>query len=178
MRDTTDFLKQIPTAVPENTLLISFDVESRYSNICHTLGTEAVTYWIDQFHNEIPQRLSKEFIVGSLTVILENNNFQSNNDFFRQIKGTAMGTKLVPTYATLTIGYLEQTLNQRVTETFGSDFSVEFKSLWKRFLDDCFILWTTSKEDPNTLHNTLNNLQDFIKFTMDFNEERLPFWTV
>ena len=119
----------------------------------------------DQFHNEIPQRFSKECIVESLAFILENNTFQFNNDFFRQIKGTAMGTKDVPTYATLTIGYLEQTLYQRVTETFGSDFSIEFKSLCKRFLDDCFITWTKSTEDLNTLHNILNNLHDCIKCT-------------
>ena len=69
----------------------------------------------------------------------------------------------------------EQTFYQGVTETFGSDFSIEFKSLWKKFLDDCFIPWTKSKEDLNTLHNILNNLHDFVKFNMDFNEEQLPF---
>ena len=77
LRDTTNFLKQIPTTVPDDTLLVSFDVESLYSNICNALGIEAVTYWIDQFHNEIPQRFSKGLLSSHwpsyLKIILSNS---------------------------------------------------------------------------------------------------------
>ena len=42
LRDTTDFLNHLPSAVPENTLLASLDVESLYSNITHKLGIKAI----------------------------------------------------------------------------------------------------------------------------------------
>ena len=103
LRDTTDFLKQLQMTVPQNTLLVSFDVISLYSNISHTLGIEAISYWLDRFGDEIPCRFKKEFILDAIQFILENNTFEFNNTFYRQIKGTAMGTKVAPTYATLIV---------------------------------------------------------------------------
>ena len=52
----------------------------------------------------------------ALSFILENNTFQFNDVFYRQRKGTAMGTKVAPIYATLTIGYLEQKLYNKIVE--------------------------------------------------------------
>ena len=39
--------------------------------------------------------------------ILENNNCAFNDEFYRQISGTAMGTIFAPTYATLTMRHFE-----------------------------------------------------------------------
>ena len=47
LRDTTDFFNKLPSTTQENTILVSFDVESLYSNICHDLGLKAITYWLD-----------------------------------------------------------------------------------------------------------------------------------
>ena len=43
----------------------------------------------------------------SIKAILENNNCSFNDEFYRQISGTAMGTIFATTYATLTMGYSE-----------------------------------------------------------------------
>ena len=45
-----DFLKHIPSQVPESSTLVSFDVINLYSNIPHTLGLEAIYYWLKNFH--------------------------------------------------------------------------------------------------------------------------------
>ena len=39
--------------------------------------------------------------------ILQNNNMKFDNEFYNQIKGTAMGTIFAPTYATLSMGYFK-----------------------------------------------------------------------
>ena len=39
--------------------------------------------------------------------ILENDNMKFNNEFYKQIKGTAMGTVFAPTYIILSMGYFE-----------------------------------------------------------------------
>ena len=41
LRNTTDFLNHLPSEISENTLLVSFDVQSLYSNIQHQLGEKA-----------------------------------------------------------------------------------------------------------------------------------------
>lgn len=175
LKDTTDFLRQLPETIPENTILASFDVESLYSNICHRLGLQAVKYWIEAFKHEIPNRFTSDFILDSLDFIISNNTFAFNNTFYLQTKGAAMGTKVAPTYATLTIGFLEKKLYEKVNEVFGNDFTAEFEIAWKRFLDDCFIPWTKSEADLKHLHTILNNLHEDIKFTLDSSESQLPF---
>ena len=44
-----------------------------------------------------------------------------------------MGTKVAPTYAALTIGYLEQKLYSKKAEEFGQTFKIEFEKVRKRF---------------------------------------------
>ena len=59
--------------------------------------------------------------------------------FFNQTKGTAMGTKVAPTYATLVLGYLEEKLYDLIKQQNGDQLADYVKTNWKRFLDDCFI---------------------------------------
>ena len=175
LKDTTDSLRKLPSTTSENTLLVSFDVESLYSNISHGLGLEALEFWINKFQNRILEGFSKEFILDSMKFILENNTFQFNDYSFKQIRGTAMGTQVTPTYATLTIGYLGENLYSIVSEDLEEEFSVYFKEMSKRFLDDCSILWNKFKKDLLRLHNTLNNLHQYINFTVEVDKNNISF---
>ena len=139
LRDTTDFLNNIPETVPKDTILASFDIESLYSNIPHALGLEAVDYWLEKYPETFNSRFTKEFILDGIKLILENNIFCFNDTYFKQEKGTAMGTKFAPVDATLTIGYLEEKLFNRIENDYDADFQHFFKAYWKQFLDDCFI---------------------------------------
>ena len=47
--------------------------------------------------------------------------------------------------------------------------------LWKRYLDDCFILWNPSWGNVNTLHSILQTLHTQISFTMEYNRKEIPF---
>ena len=116
LRDTTDFLNNLPDRVPPSTLLASFDIEALYSNIPHELGLEAVKYWLENYPEEKENRFSNNFILEAIKFIFENNTFSFNSNFYKQTKGTAMGTKFAPVYATLTIGYLEVKLYEKVTD--------------------------------------------------------------
>ena len=142
LRDTTDLLNNLPDTIPKDTILTSFDIEALYSNIPHKLGLEAVKYWIEKYPNTLNSRFSKEFILDGIKFILENNIFCFNDIFYRQEKGTAMGTKFAPVYATLTIGYLEEKLYTIIETNYDTEFQRYLKKYWKRFLDDCFVPWT------------------------------------
>ena len=115
----------------------------------------------------------------AIKLILEYNTFCFNNEFYKQIKGTATGTKFAPIYATLTIGYLQVKLYEKVTEVFGDEFGNYFVTNLKRFLDDCFIPWTkTVLSDLESLHNVLNNLHIDIKVTLQFSNTEQSFLDV
>ncbi|CAG2221668.1 unnamed protein product [Mytilus edulis] len=55
VRDDMDFLNYIPDRVPLDTILVSFDVISLYTNIPHELGLKAVQYWLEKYLDEIPE---------------------------------------------------------------------------------------------------------------------------
>ncbi|CAG2250987.1 unnamed protein product [Mytilus edulis] len=115
IKDDMEFLNHIPAIVPEETLLTSFDVTSLYTNIPHDLGLTAVKYWIEEKRDEIDSRFETNFILEATKIVLEENTFYFDGNKYRQIKGTAMGTKVAPTYANLVMGYLEQQMQEQIT---------------------------------------------------------------
>ena len=133
---------------------------------------------MEKYPNVLNARFSQEFVLESLKIILQNNSFAFGNKHFLQTKGTAMGTKVAPTYATLTLGYLEEQLLQDITTLWGEDEAKLLKSKWKRFLDDCFILWSDDMDKLMIFHKLLNELNPDIKFTMEVNDAKLPFLDV
>ena len=64
---------------------------------------------------------SVEFCRG-LQIIL----FSFNKSFYNQTKGTAMGTKVTPTYATLVLGFLEEKLYRIAEHQKGLEFAPLF----------------------------------------------------
>ena len=175
IRDTMDFLAQLPSRTTENTMLVSFDVVNLYSNIPHNLGLEAIDYWLKKCPHNLKKRIQPEFIKEGIKFILENNTFFFNNKYYKQRQGTAMGTKIGPVYSTLVLAYLEETLYTKVYETFGEDFRDYFVAHWKRFLDDCFLLFPRDETDLQKLHQLLNSLNHSIQFTVETDRNKLSF---
>jgi hypothetical protein len=123
IRDDLEFLNHLPTTVNPNSELISFDVVSLYTNISHDLGISAITFWWENKRNIVQDRFSKEFILETLNIILERNVFYFDGKFYRQKRGTAMGTKMAPTYATPVLGYHEHILHQQLLNSYGQEFA-------------------------------------------------------
>ena len=175
VRDDLDMLNHLPKKVKEDTTMVSFDVINLYTSIPHSYGLEAIRFWLHRHPEEIPGRISKEFITESIEFILHNNHFRFEDQVYRQKCGIAMGTRAAPVIANLTMGYLEITLYQKSLSTFGYAISQYVIENWKRFLDDCFILWNENKEKLLEFKNILNNINPNLQFTMDSNQKELPF---
>ena len=110
--------------------------------------------------------------------ILSNNSMTFDEMFYFQIEGTAMGTIFAPTYATLSMGFHEIELHAIMRNKFTLPVSNYFEQNWKRFLDDCFIFLRLSLIKPNELLDVLNNINRAIQFTMEKNDNQLPFLDV
>ena len=59
IKDSYDFLKKLPTSVPDDSELATFDIVGLYSNICHDLGIKAIDYWLTKYPESIPDRIKK-----------------------------------------------------------------------------------------------------------------------
>ncbi|XP_071152298.1 uncharacterized protein [Mytilus edulis] len=175
IKDDMAFLNHIPAIVLEETLLTSFDVTSLYTNIPHDLGLTAVKYRIEEKRDEIDSRFETNFILEATKIVLEENTFYFDGNKYRQIKGTAMGTKVVPTYANLVMGYLEQQMYRQISVQFDQNFCDYVIKFWKRYLDDCIIFWSRSEKDLYKFKDLINSLHPSIKFTMETSDTQLPF---
>ena len=74
----------------------------------HDLFVTTIEYWIEHLQNNLPlQRLTKEFVLERLSIILIFNYLYINKYFFHQIKGTAMRTKFALVGSNLVVVYKE-----------------------------------------------------------------------
>ena len=175
VKDDFDFLKKCKRNLTENSKLVSFDVTSLYINIPHELELKAIEYWLGEYPESIHYRFNKSFILEALKLVLKNNNFVFNKEFFHQIAGTAMGTIVPPTYATLVMGYLKLQFYENCKNEFGVNNGKYIEENWHRFLDNCYIALDTTNINPLKLFDILNNIHDNIKFIMEQHNFYVPF---
>ena len=174
VKDNLDFLSKCSRENYEDTLLVTFDVVSLYTNIPHTFGLEALDYWLENHPESLHARFNKEFVLECAKFILQNNNMKFNNEYYNQIKSTAMGTIFAPTYATLSMGYLEIKLYSVCTFKYGELLAKYIKENWNRFLDDCYTVLRSSEISPEELLLTLNSINPSIQFTMEYSKDQIP----
>ena len=84
-----------------------------------------------------------------------------------------MGTVFAPTYVNPSIGYHEIKLYDLMN--YNLYIKQYFVGNWKRFLDDCEILLKTDLVKPDDLSTILNSVNNDIQFSMELNDNRLPF---
>ena len=138
IKDTTDFVNFIEkTKIGKDTILVSMDVSSLYTNIPQEEGTETVCKAYETFHNHNPP-IPTSFLREMLGLILKENSFQFNGDNYLQTHGTAMGTKMAVSFASILMAEMESKLIQQ---------SETKPSVWRRYIDDIFSLWDSSKKD-------------------------------
>ena len=85
---------------------------------------------------------------------------------------------MVPSYATLVLGYLENKLYSQVSNKMGEETGHYVYTNWRRFLDDCYINWPYGEDKLKEPHDILNSLDSCIQLTAETNCRELPFLDV
>ena len=81
-------------------------------------------------------------------LVLNSNQFKFLGQHCLQISGTAMGTKMAPSYANLFMGVLEKQMLS----------SYKHKPLvYFRYIDDIFMIWTDGEDSLNDFLAHCNN---------------------
>ena len=150
IKDTTEFINQIEQLKPPtNCKLASIDISSLYTNIPHEEGIQSALHFLSSLKEscKYPEQPNPEVLGELMNLVLKNNVFEFNEQFYLQIQGTAMGTKMAPAYANLFMGKLEEHLINLAPNHIHT---------WKRFIDDIFIIWTGTTAEFEEYMHTIN----------------------
>ena len=135
VKDTNDFLSKLhEIRVPPGSLLVTLDVSSLYTNIPHDEGLEACREALNTRGITDPPT---DDVINLINLVLKKNNFSFNDTHYLQKHGTAMGTRMAPSYASLFMGHLEKDLLQQTEKK---------PSIWLRYIDDIFAIWPHGEE--------------------------------
>ena len=131
IRDSTHMINILKDfQIIPNMLLCTLDITSLYTNIPHSEGVQAIKELL-AIHRDINALPHNSYIIELLQVVLTKNYFDFNGKHYHQKSGTAMGTKLAPSYANLFMSKFEQ----------AHVYTYHLQpTLCKRFIDDIFLI--------------------------------------
>ena len=167
VKDTNDFLCKLhDIELPKDAILCTADVVGLYPNIPHDEGLAAVHKALERREDK---SISSETLLELTELVLKNNIFEHDGRFFKQKKGTAIGTKMAPSYAILFMDELEQKL---------LDSADEKPLVWWRYIDDVFFIWEHGEEKLKLFLDHLNQAESSIKFTANYSQDSVEFLDV
>lgn len=170
LEDTVDILNIIKECKCEqNDIFVTVDVQSLYTCIPHEAGIDALSHYLE---NRTPGLLpTNEFLLTLSQIILTINFFKYCDSYFLQCCGTAMGSAFAPSYACLVMGFWEEKfIDNPIQNVFLSRIV-----LWKRFIDDVFMIWRGDQNDLNDFLKYLNSTTNYLSFTMEQNDSSIHF---
>ena len=156
IKDTKDFLNKLTSLnhVPTNSILVTMDVKSLYTNIDQNEGTEACFRKLETRKNK---SIPSQVLANLILIVLKSNVFQFCTLIFQQIKGTAMGTPMAANYANLFMDDFEcKLINDFHKKTGLTPF------IWFRFIDDIFFIWTHGQD----------SLNEFLEFAQSYSRNK------
>uniref|UniRef100_A0A8C5M9N9 Reverse transcriptase domain-containing protein n=1 Tax=Leptobrachium leishanense TaxID=445787 RepID=A0A8C5M9N9_9ANUR len=165
LKDTLSAIQELEKiSWQEDYILVTCDVKSLYSNIPHKEGMESIKRHLEG-ETDIPPE-QKDFTLEGIKLILENNYFSFNKEFYLQKKGTAMGTRFAPSFANL---YMS-TWEEKITENKEDNII-----LYLRYIDDILMIWKGGEEDLVTFLNQLNTKDPNIKLESTWNRNTIDY---
>lgn len=168
IKDTRDFIRAIDKIglLQEDDFMCTIDVSALYTSIPHDEGILAtVSYVKEAPHQDISPQVVEEL----MSMVLKMNTMTFNNKYYRQVQGTAMGTKMAPSYANLFMARLEQDMMNK---------SQLQPKVWRRYIDDIFAIFHCTEDELVAHLQHLNTLHPTIKFTHEYSRNEINFLDV
>lgn len=152
--------------------LVAADVESLYPsiNIFHllTILQKEITNIININNNKTPIVFSNNTLLMLIDFMLKNNIIEFNNEFFKQLFGIIMGNNASVQLANIYMAYIEK-------EIIDKYFLLACLAIYKRYIDDIFILWKGSYEQLLNFQKEYNNIHPNINLTFEQSKISITF---
>ena len=168
LQDTPDFLRCLDSeinqksALSPNSILVVADVSALYTNIPGEESLECLSEALEE--RRVPG-IPGGFLVRLMEAILENNSFCFNKEYYKQNIGASMGQRPIPSLANI---FMARRIDNKIKE-LSSKYSKDRNQallLFKRFLDDIFMIFNGTTKQVHKLFDDINNIHPSIKLTM------------
>ena len=137
------------------------DVVGLCPSIPHEAGLRALKEVLDRREEK---NISTEDLVKMTEFVLKDNYFEFKGQVKHQISCTAIGTKFATTYACIFMDEIET--------KFLHTQEIE-PSVWFRYIDNVFFIWTHGPDKLVSFMTEFNNYHPNIKFTYESNKENI-----
>ncbi|XP_072049971.1 uncharacterized protein [Amphiura filiformis] len=144
--------------------LFTMDISSLYTSLPHDLCMTALKHYFTQRQDK---SIPTDILLRLCELVLTNNEFHFNGDFFRQTKGIAMGSRIGSGVACLTMGYIERTML--------SQYDGPTPVFYKRYIDDVLGIFSGPRHNLDLFINHVSTYHDSIKFTHEISDTSLSF---
>ena len=163
LKDSTTLIQIIEREkFDSNIVLCTLDVVSLYTNIPVDHAIEVLQQLIQENLHLFPRKELAEFMLEMLHFVLKHNVMEYKQMVFKQIFGIAMGTPLAPVLANLYLAFLERILKEKSTEA-----NIIWPLLYKRFIDDCFIVYQGDRAQLTRFIDMFNSLVESISLSLE-----------
>ena len=163
VKDTTHMLQLLDSFQfsedGQHRLVFTMDIKSLYTIIPNDEGLLALKYFLDKRENKDPPA---DTLVRMAELVLT-----FNGEYYKQVGGVAMGSKLGPNYACLFVGYVE--------EKMLAEYPGEKPELYKRYMDDVAGATSCSEQELQRFLEFASNYHPKIDYTWSVSADKLQF---
>ena len=164
LRDSGELIQCLENIeLPANCLLVTADVSSLYPNI----DTKKAIIAVDLLLRE--GKVAETPLLVELTRLIFENNFLKSEfscDIYHQTFGIATGTPFAVTAANAFMYYHERDIIELYSR---------YLCLYKRFIDDMFVIWDGSRENLLEFLSAINTKDERIKITFEISDSKISF---
>jgi hypothetical protein len=177
LKDSTSLLQQLQALkpLPPTAVFVIADAVSMYTNIDTAHAIDTLKAWLQLHKADLPKGFPSGMVLAATELVMTHNVFQFDDTYWLQTSGTAMGTPVACTFATIYFSYHEETSYFKRFLSSNQCLPIELPKpmlFYKRLIDDTVQIWDTAKLPP---HIPLHCLTKQIEKEMAFG--KLP-WEV
>ena len=155
-QDSFTFVNEIQDIPLSGNFMVSFDVESLFTNIPLDECIDKVVHYIKEDKTDI--KLSATDLKTLLCFATAQTHFLFKGSFYDQVDGVSMGSPLAPVLANLLVGHNEK------------DWIENYKGskilFYRRYVDDTFCI-CEREQDAVFFYNYINSQHPNIRFSME-----------